>query len=373
MIPDKKLRQLQARCQGEEKDDLYHLLGVRGQSPGHEELVRLLRQKQRSWSSKAGTEARLKAVELALELLKTPQDKDQYDRFRLAEAEGSARAADEREDVYRPAGRPPRPYRPPPAPRGKTQRQQWTRRPPRVGLLGLLANVIFFGPIKLLVWLAMVAVGLAVLAQATTGLLNRLTSSTTSDGEIAGGDPPAAEDPGRDPAPVESPAADLPEVEPAPADPAPADPAPADPPPVDRVPMHSLTVDLSPPRSTLPQNGPPPLEDSSPLESPPADEPPPVQEPVRVGGSMTPRKTWNVPAEYPRLERLRRIEGDVILEVTVDHQGDVSNVSVLRASVEGLAEAAVEAARQWRYEPTVVNGRTVSVVLTETVRFQIRN
>lgn len=83
-----------------------------------------------------------------------------------------------------------------------------------------------------------------------------------------------------------------------------------------------------------------------------------------------PSKVWNVTPEYPRLARLRRIEGTVILEVTVDRQGEVSNVAVLR-SPEGLDEAAVDAVRQWRYEPTIVNGRPVSIIFTETVRFEI--
>ena len=104
---------------------------------------------------------------------------------------------------------------------------------------------------------------------------------------------------------------------------------------------------------------------------PARSDPPPLVEPVRIGGNVPrPPKIWNVTPEYPRLARLRRIQGIVILEVTVDRQGAVSNVSVLR-SVEGLDEAAVEAVRQWRYEPTIVNGSAVSVVFTETVRFQI--
>ena len=106
-------------------------------------------------------------------------------------------------------------------------------------------------------------------------------------------------------------------------------------------------------------------------EEPARPAPPPVVEPVRVGGDVPrPRKTLNVTPEYPRLARLRRIQGIVILEVTVDRQGGVSNVSVLRAA-EGFDEAAVEAVRQWRYEQTMVNGRPVSVILTETVRFEI--
>ena len=96
-----------------------------------------------------------------------------------------------------------------------------------------------------------------------------------------------------------------------------------------------------------------------------------MAEPVRVGGNVArPRKTWNVQPEYPRLARLRRVQGIAILEVTVDRQGNVWNVSVLRSDAEGFGEAAVEAVRQWRYEPTIIDGRPVSVILTDTVRFQ---
>ena len=94
-------------------------------------------------------------------------------------------------------------------------------------------------------------------------------------------------------------------------------------------------------------------------------------EPVRIAGNVPkPRKTWNVTPEYPRLARLRRIEGIVILEVTVNRDGNVSNVSLLRSPV-GLEDAAINAVRQWRYEPTIVNERPVSVIFSETVRFQM--
>ena len=102
-------------------------------------------------------------------------------------------------------------------------------------------------------------------------------------------------------------------------------------------------------------------------------DPPRVVEPVRVGGAVPqPRKTWYVAPEYPRMARLRRTQGIVILQVTVDGQGAVSAVSVLR-SVEGLDEAAIEAVRRWRYEPTIVDGMPVSATFTESVRFQIEN
>lgn len=63
------------------------------------------------------------------------------------------------------------------------------------------------------------------------------------------------------------------------------------------------------------------------------------------------------------------IKGIVILEITVDIDGSVKNPRVLR-SIPLFDEAALEAARQWRYEPTRLNGQPVPVILTVTVPFQ---
>ncbi len=126
------------------------------------------------------------------------------------------------------------------------------------------------------------------------------------------------------------------------------------------------------------QPDPPPVvepaqPDPPPVVEPVQPDPPPVVEPVRVGGAVPqPRKTWHVAPEYPRMARIRRTQGIVILQVMVDRQGEVSNVSVLR-SVEGLVDAAIAAVRQWRYEPTIVDGMPVSAIFTESVRFQIEN
>ncbi len=106
---------------------------------------------------------------------------------------------------------------------------------------------------------------------------------------------------------------------------------------------------------------------------PPAPVPPPISEPVPIGGNVQmPEKTWNVVPEYPRMLRIRRQNGIVILQLTVARDGTVSEVSVLRSDHEDFAEAAVAAAEQWRYEPTTIDGRAVSVTLTDTIRFEIR-
>ena len=71
---------------------------------------------------------------------------------------------------------------------------------------------------------------------------------------------------------------------------------------------------------------------------------------------------------YPPEARAARVQGVVILDVTLGPTGEVSDVEVLR-SVAATGRGAVAAVEQWRYEPTLVNGVPVSVLLTVTVNF----
>jgi TonB family protein len=87
---------------------------------------------------------------------------------------------------------------------------------------------------------------------------------------------------------------------------------------------------------------------------------------VPIGGTIaTPRKTRHVPPVYPPVED----QGTVILETTIRADGKVGNVRVLR-SIAPLDQAAVDAVRQWEFEPTVFNGRAVSVVMAVSVTFK---
>jgi TonB family protein len=92
------------------------------------------------------------------------------------------------------------------------------------------------------------------------------------------------------------------------------------------------------------------------------------QEPVRL--SKPPRKTHDVAPEYPDIASSARVQGVVIIELAVDEKGRVSSARVLR-SVPLLDEAALSAVRQWRYEPTLTNGRPVPVTVTVTVNFRL--
>lgn len=102
---------------------------------------------------------------------------------------------------------------------------------------------------------------------------------------------------------------------------------------------------------------------------------PPVQDkgPMRVGGEVeAPQKIKDVNPQYPDLARRARLEGVVILEATIDTEGNVVDLSVLRGLGLGLDQAAIDAVSQWKYRPTYYNGRPVPVLMTVTVQFQLQ-
>jgi periplasmic protein TonB len=102
--------------------------------------------------------------------------------------------------------------------------------------------------------------------------------------------------------------------------------------------------------------------------------PPPPQPaaPVRVGGEIRPpQKVTDVPPSYPPIARAAHVEGIVILEAVIGEDGAVRDVRVLR-SIPLLDLAAVDAVRQWRFTPTLLNGQPVPIVMTVTVAFRLR-
>jgi TonB family protein len=107
--------------------------------------------------------------------------------------------------------------------------------------------------------------------------------------------------------------------------------------------------------------------------APPPPPPPRSKkvEPVRVGGQVQESKIIRrVPPIYPELARRAGVEAVVILEVIVDEEGNVTNVRVLR-SHPLLEQAAIDAVKQWKYSPTLVNGEPVPVVATVMVEFKL--
>ena len=100
--------------------------------------------------------------------------------------------------------------------------------------------------------------------------------------------------------------------------------------------------------------------------------PPPPPEPVRVGGAIqAPQKVHNVNPRYPSIAQSARVQGVVIIEAVIGPDGAVQDARVLR-SIPLLDAAALDAVRQWRYSPSVYNGRPVSVLMTITIRFTLQ-
>jgi TonB family protein len=106
------------------------------------------------------------------------------------------------------------------------------------------------------------------------------------------------------------------------------------------------------------------------VTSPP--EPPAPPQPMRVGGEVRePRRLKAVKPTYPAIARQARVQGIVILECTISAQGRVADVRVLR-SIPLLDQAAIDAVKQWEYEPTLLNGVPVPVIMTVTVNFTLK-
>jgi len=94
--------------------------------------------------------------------------------------------------------------------------------------------------------------------------------------------------------------------------------------------------------------------------------------PVRVGGNIKPpTKTRDVRPIYPADAQAAGVTGVVIIETTIDPAGRVSDAKVLR-SIPILDQAAIDAVRQWEFEPTLLNGAPVPVIMTVTVNFTLQ-
>lgn len=97
-------------------------------------------------------------------------------------------------------------------------------------------------------------------------------------------------------------------------------------------------------------------------------------QPVRVGRDTVapPRKTKDVRPVYPSIAQSARVQGVVIIEVTLGPDGHVAETRVMR-SIPLLDAAAVEAVKQWEFTPSVLNGVPVPVIMTVTVNFTLQD
>lgn len=90
-----------------------------------------------------------------------------------------------------------------------------------------------------------------------------------------------------------------------------------------------------------------------------------------AGPVMREKLPHEVPPDYPEAARNRYIQGTVDLQIAVGLTGEVIAVGVIEGPVE-LQDAAVQAVRQWRYKPSLVNGKPVYAVSRIVVNFTLQ-
>lgn len=94
--------------------------------------------------------------------------------------------------------------------------------------------------------------------------------------------------------------------------------------------------------------------------------------PVRVGGNVrAPIAVKRVDPVYTEVARKARVHGIVIIEAVIDRQGNVTEARVLKGLPFGLDQSALNAIRQWKFQPGTLNGQPVPVYYSLTVNFRI--
>ena len=128
------------------------------------------------------------------------------------------------------------------------------------------------------------------------------------------------------------------------------------------------TLDLGEVSETVVVKGQKPAGDT-PAAAPMAREP----HRIRVGGNVQATKLIRmVRPEYPADVQQLDIQGTVVMRAVISTSGDLLNLDAVNADVDArLAKAALDAVRQWKYQPTLLNGQPVEVVTTITVDFQL--
>lgn len=98
------------------------------------------------------------------------------------------------------------------------------------------------------------------------------------------------------------------------------------------------------------------------------EEPPKIIR--KSGGVLQGTATRRVEPNYPPLAKAARVSGSVVVEVTLDEEGNVISARVISGHPL-LKDAAVSAAKGWKFNPTLLQGTPVKVIGTITFNFNL--
>ncbi len=92
----------------------------------------------------------------------------------------------------------------------------------------------------------------------------------------------------------------------------------------------------------------------------------------RVGGDVKPPRAVYAPdPEYPDEARRAKYQAWVVLWLVVEADGSPRQIRVQQAAGMGLEEKAIEAVKQWHFEPSTKNGQPVPVMINVEVNFRL--
>jgi len=104
-----------------------------------------------------------------------------------------------------------------------------------------------------------------------------------------------------------------------------------------------------------------------------AAPPPKVATPQKLrvsSGVADGLKIHDVQPAYPQMARIAHIQGDVTLQAVISKSGVIENLHALNGHPI-LIQAAMDAVRQWKYKPYILNGEPVEVETTVVVKFHM--
>jgi protein TonB len=77
-----------------------------------------------------------------------------------------------------------------------------------------------------------------------------------------------------------------------------------------------------------------------------------------------------VQPSYPEDARKKHIQGSVVMQAEISKTGEVESLRVISGDPV-LATAAIDAVKQWKYKPYLLNGQPIAVETQVTVRFML--
>ena len=93
---------------------------------------------------------------------------------------------------------------------------------------------------------------------------------------------------------------------------------------------------------------------------------------MRIGGVEQQSKLiTKVQPVYPAPAKAAGTQGTVVLDTVISTDGVPEEISVVASPSDDLTQSALEAVRQWRYRPTLLNGNPVEVTTEVRVSYTL--